>query len=100
MLRKDVELIFRRNNVALADKKEDYQKAGVFGITVDALAADPLYSISIRASFGEPVTVLRTGDHITADVWSNSWHYLYGRMTISKVRENIKEAAEALLSII
>jgi len=95
VLMKDVELILRRNHVALADKKEDYPKAGVFGIAVDIVAADPVYSISIRASFGEPATVLRTGDRITADVWSNGWQYVYGRMLLPKVRDNIKEAAES-----
>ena len=38
MLRKDVELIFRRNHVALAEKTQDYPKAGVFSITVDVVA--------------------------------------------------------------
>lgn len=95
VLMKDVELIFRRNHVALAEKKDDKSKAGVFFVAVDIVAADPVYSVSIRASFGEPVTVLRTGDRITADVWSNSWQYLYGRMMLPKVRDNIKEAAES-----
>lgn len=95
VLRKDVELILRRNHVALAERKEDYPKSGVFVITVDVVATDPTYGIFIRASLGEPATVLRTGDRITADVWSNGWQYVYGRMMVPKVRDNIKEAAES-----
>jgi len=95
VLMKDVELIFRRNHVALAEKKEDYTKAGLFSLTVDVVAIDPTYSIFIRASFAEDATVLRTGDRMMADVWSNGWQYIYGRMMVPKVRDNIKEAAES-----
>jgi hypothetical protein len=68
VLMKDVEPIFRRNHIAPAERKEDYPKAGSIG---------PTYSIFIRASFAEAATVLRTGDHINADVWSNGWQYMY-----------------------
>ena len=67
----------------------------MFAITVDVVALDPTYSNSIRASFAENVTVLRTGDRFMADVWSNGWQYMYGRMLVPKVRDNIKEAAES-----
>ena len=93
-LTRDVELILRRNRVAIAQNKEDYPKAGILGITVDLVGNDLIYGVSVNAAFSEPATVLRTGERIQANVWHEAMLDIFGRLQISNVRDVVKEVAE------
>jgi hypothetical protein len=68
---------FWRNHVALAEKKEDNPKAGLFSLTVDVVAVDPTYSI-----FAEDATVLRNRR-------SHGMKYGYARVS---TRAGVKDA--------
>lgn len=52
-----------------------------------AFPSGPL-SRSLRACFAP-------ANRITAHVWSNRWQYIYGRMMLPRMRDNIKEAPES-----
>jgi hypothetical protein len=93
-LAKDLELILRRNHIPIADEKSDSEKSGMFGITVDIVPSELVYSVSINATFSEMVTVVRTGERRYADVWSSPYGYLIGRMQLSKIRDYVRDAVE------